>query len=76
MGSSILVVEDEVLVARDIKARLERMGYEVVGTAARGEEAIELAIQHLPNLILMDINLKGDMAVSYTHLTLPTTSRV
>ncbi len=61
MPNSILVVEDEVLVARDISARLGRMGYEVVGTAARGEDAIELALEHIPDLILMDINLKGEM---------------
>ncbi len=59
--SSILVVEDEVLVARDIQARLQRLGYEVVGTAAKGEEAIDLALKHTPDLVLMDINLRGDM---------------
>lgn len=59
--ASILVVEDEVLVARDIQARLQRMGYDIVGSAAKGEEAIELALKHAPDLVLMDINLRGDM---------------
>lgn len=58
---SILVVEDEVLVARDIQARLARMGYEVAGTAAKGEDAVCMALEHNPQLILMDINLRGEM---------------
>ena len=61
MPGRILIVEDEVLVARDIQARLGRMGYEVIGTAARGEDAIEQAVEGLPDLILMDINLRGAM---------------
>lgn len=59
--SRVLVVEDEVLVARDIQARLTRMGYEVVGTVARGEDAVTTALEQLPDLILMDINLRGEM---------------
>ena len=59
--SRLLVVEDEVLVARDIQARLQRMGYEVVGTVARGEDAVSTALAESPDLILMDINLKGEM---------------
>lgn len=58
---SLLVVEDEVLVARDIKARLVRMGYDVIDTAARGHEAVEKALRLRPNLILMDINLRDEM---------------
>jgi diguanylate cyclase (GGDEF)-like protein/PAS domain S-box-containing protein len=61
MSKRVLVVEDEVLVARDICARLERMGYDVVGNAARGEDAIKLAFEESPDLVLMDINLRGDM---------------
>ena len=58
---SILVVEDEVLVARDIKSRLTRMGYDVPAIACRGREAIDKALQIRPDLILMDINLRDDM---------------
>jgi diguanylate cyclase (GGDEF)-like protein/PAS domain S-box-containing protein len=58
---SILVVEDEVLVARDIQSRLSRMGYNVVGMASKGHEAIEKALDLRPDLILMDINLRDDM---------------
>ncbi len=60
-SNSILVVEDEVLVARDIKSRLTRMGYEVLGVASRGLEAIEKALDLRPDLILMDINLRDEM---------------
>jgi len=58
---SLLVVEDEVLVARDIKARLIRMGYDVLDTARKGEEAIEKALSLKPDLILMDIHLADDI---------------
>ncbi len=60
-GSRVSIVEDEVLVARDIQSRLTKMGYEVVGTAARGEDAIAMASEYSPALILMDINLRGEM---------------
>jgi diguanylate cyclase (GGDEF)-like protein/PAS domain S-box-containing protein len=61
MTKSLLVVEDEVLVARDIKSRLTRMGYEVLGTAGKGAEAIEKALSLRPDLVLMDIHLQDDI---------------
>ncbi len=57
----ILVVEDEGIVAHDIKSTLEGMGYEVPAIAFTGNEAIEKAEETLPDLVLMDIVLKGDM---------------
>ena len=57
----ILVVEDEAIVARDIRLQLTRLGYEVVGHAARGVEAIALATALRPHLVLMDIQLAGVM---------------
>lgn len=57
----ILIVEDESIVAMDVKNRLTRLGYEVCGLAASGEEAIRKAIETRPGLILMDIRLKGEM---------------
>jgi diguanylate cyclase (GGDEF)-like protein/PAS domain S-box-containing protein len=57
----VFIVEDEVLVARDIKSRLEKLGYQVIGTAARGDDAVTRVLGERPDLILMDINLKGDM---------------
>ncbi len=57
--TSILIVEDERIVAADIASRLTRLGYRVVGQAACAEEAIRLAEEFLPDLVLMDIRLQG-----------------
>ncbi len=56
----ILIVEDVLLTAEQIKVQLEERGYAVCGIADTGEKAIELARTSCPNLILMDIKLKGD----------------
>jgi signal transduction histidine kinase len=56
-----LVVEDEVIVAQDIASRLKKLGYAVTATVSSGEEAIQKAIENPPDLVLMDIVLKGDM---------------
>lgn len=55
----ILVVDDEVLVARDLKQRLEDLGYEVSQIASSGKEAVEIASDAAVDLLLMDINLGG-----------------
>jgi CheY-like chemotaxis protein len=57
----ILVVEDEVIVAMDIAMQLRELGFEPVGHATRGEQAIELAGQLQPDLVLMDVQLASDM---------------
>lgn len=57
----VLVVEDESIVSKDIQNSLKKLGYLVVGSASTGLKAIELAGKTLPNVILMDIMLKGDM---------------
>lgn len=57
----ILVVEDESIVALDIQVQLKKFGYEVVGHATQGEQAITLATTLHPDLILMDIQLAGEM---------------
>ncbi|MBE9129354.1 MULTISPECIES: ATP-binding protein [unclassified Coleofasciculus] len=57
----ILVVEDEKIIALNLKENLESLGYIVAGIAASGEEAIEQATQRHPDLVLMDIRLKGDL---------------
>ncbi|HEX6767369.1 MAG TPA: response regulator, partial [Polyangiaceae bacterium] len=61
MGTSILVVEDERLVARDLEASLRMMGYDVIGTTATGEDCLERADVHRPDLVLMDVRLAGSM---------------
>ncbi|MFW5718333.1 MAG: EAL domain-containing protein [Spirochaetota bacterium] len=55
----ILIVEDERIIALDLKRRLERFGYEVVGMACEADDAIELASKELPDLVLMDIMLSS-----------------
>lgn len=60
-SSRILVVEDEAIVAMEIEERLTGMGYQVVGTASRGEHALELTRNLRPDLVLMDIRLQGDV---------------
>lgn len=57
----ILVVEDEALVAEAIRRKLEKMGYDVPLTASSGEEAIKIADESSPDLVLMDIILQGKM---------------
>lgn len=58
-SACILIVEDEAITAMDIKTRLSRMGYRVAGIAATGEQAIQLTEETHPDLILMDIKIKG-----------------
>ena len=55
--AKILIVEDEALIAHEIRHRLTKMGWEVVGTAF-GEEAVELALETRPDLLLSDIQLR------------------
>jgi len=55
----ILVVEDEFLVAEDIIGCLTDMGYKVAGHAESAEEALEIARQTQPDLVLMDVDIKG-----------------
>lgn len=61
MIDTLLVVEDEAIVAQDLQVILEALGYNVPDTADSGELAIAKAAQIRPNLILMDIRLIGDM---------------
>jgi diguanylate cyclase (GGDEF)-like protein/PAS domain S-box-containing protein len=61
MPTRILIVEDESIVAQDIRLSLEELGYEVAAIADSGELALEQALKLKPNLILMDIRLLGEM---------------
>lgn len=60
-GARILVVEDDGVLALHLADTLDDLGYTVAGTAARGEEAIDLARRIHPHLILMDVGLAGDI---------------
>ncbi|WP_219904688.1 hybrid sensor histidine kinase/response regulator [Stenomitos frigidus] len=61
MSAKILVVEDEVIVARTIANQLMQLGYTVVDTASSGAAAIDKANRTQPDLVLMDVVLKGEM---------------
>jgi two-component system, response regulator PdtaR len=68
----ILIVEDEWLVSTEMEAVLEQEGFETVGVATSAEEAVLMVEQHKPDLVLMDIRLKGprdgvDAAIEIQH---------
>jgi len=55
----IMIVEDNMIIQLDLEDMLEYAGYQVVAKASTGQEAIDMAIVNIPDLILMDIGLKG-----------------
>jgi AmiR/NasT family two-component response regulator len=59
--ATILIVEDEGIVAQEIKSRLEKSGYAICGVAHDGDTAVAHAGERRPDLVLMDIRLKGGM---------------
>lgn len=61
MSARILVVEDEAITALDLKYSLEELGYEVIDTVDTGQDAIDIAKEKMPDVVLMDIKLKGNM---------------
>ena len=62
MPARILIVEDEQIIAADLRNKLQRLGHQVVGMAITGEEAVDMAGQLKPNLVLMDVQLEGEMS--------------
>ena len=56
---SVLVVEDEALIALDLTCSLEALGYRVLGPAASGEDARRIAAEQYPDLLLMDVTIRG-----------------
>ncbi len=61
VDSKVLIVEDDYIVALDLKQRLEDMGHKIVGIEGDGEAAIKNTQKTKPDLILMDITLKGEL---------------
>ncbi len=59
-GDRILIVEDDVLVASEMEVTLSGAGFEIVGIAASGKEALLLAGAESPALAVMDIRIAGD----------------
>lgn len=58
---NVLVVEDESIVSKDIQNTLTKLGYQVIGAASTGEKALTLVKNEVPDIVLMDIMLKGDL---------------
>jgi len=59
--AKILIVEDEFVIAQDLKMTVEGFGHDICAVVATGEDAVIKANEYLPDLILMDIMLEGDM---------------
>ena len=60
-GEKILLVEDDDVIARVEEWRLKNLGYTVCGRATTGAKAMELVVNAKPDLVLMDINIKGEV---------------
>ena len=56
-----MIVEDEMIIGANISLQLSKLGYEVTGLVSRGEEAIAHVSQNRPDIVLMDIQLKGEL---------------
>ncbi|MFZ0664942.1 MAG: response regulator, partial [Acidimicrobiales bacterium] len=59
MPRRVVIAEDEAIIRLDLKEILEQEGYEVVGEAARGDDALELVQQTQPDLAILDIKMPG-----------------
>ncbi len=60
-NAKILIVEDEMISAAALRNDLKKMGYEVCSLAATGEKAIRIAEAERPDIVLMDVQLRGEM---------------
>lgn len=58
---NILIVEDEQVIAMDLKKTISNFGYNVLSTVSSGEEALDFMAANKPNLVIMDILLSGDL---------------
>jgi DNA-binding response OmpR family regulator len=55
-----LIVEDETLIAEELKERLSRLGFTVIGAVDTADEGVAIATRERPDLVLMDIRLRGE----------------
>ncbi len=61
MGKKILIVEDEMIIAEDIRITLEKFNYDVIDIVPTGKRALEIIENNKPDLVLMDIKLRGNI---------------
>ena len=59
--TKILIVEDEMIIAANISLQLTNLEYEVIGIIPRAEEALPIIRENKPDILLLDINLNGDL---------------
>lgn len=59
--SQILIVEDDMIIAANLSLQLTKLGYDISGIVCKGEDAITHVKSNPPDIVLMDINLKGDI---------------
>lgn len=59
MAKRVVIAEDEAIVRLDLREILEEEGFDVIGEAGRGDEAVELVREHQPDLVLLDIKMPG-----------------
>lgn len=71
--TKILIVEDEMIIAANISLQLNELGYEVTGIVPRGEEALMHIKSETPDILLLDINLKGNLDGIETALAMQKT---
>ena len=62
----VFIVEDEGITALQFVRTVERLGYTVSGVADTGEEALQMIDQHPPDIVLMDVSLRGEMSGTQT----------
>jgi len=60
-GEKILLVEDDNIIAKVAEWRLKNLGYTLIGRATTGAEAMEFVVRNKPDVVLMDINIKGEI---------------
>jgi YesN/AraC family two-component response regulator len=61
MAIQLVIVEDERLVAQDIAELLQYEGYSICAIASNGKDAIKRIVEFLPDLVLLDVRIKGDI---------------
>ncbi len=59
MGARVVIAEDEAIIRLDLQETLEEEGYEVVGSTGRGDEAVSLVRELMPDLAILDIKMPG-----------------
>jgi two-component system, response regulator PdtaR len=63
----VVIAEDEAIIRLDLKEILQEEGYDVVAETSRGDEAVDLVREHLPDLVILDIKMPGQDGLTAAH---------